>query len=231
MIYVASRGRFQRLPRPLRVAIEWTLTLGAAVLVVLALKEWVVNPYRIPSASMEPTLHCARPANGCEAGQSDRVLANRFIYHFRRPHRGEIVVFEAPAGACGTGGTFVKRLVGLPGDRLRERNGRWSVNGAPLRDGTYVEAGRRDHGSALYTVPQGRYFFLGDNRGSSCDSRVWGPVPRSRLIGPVVATYWPLNRIEVNTPGPAGAAILAGLAIAVLAAVAVQLRRRRRRRR
>jgi signal peptidase I len=226
MIYVASRGRFQRLPKPLRVAVEWTITLGAAVLVVLAIKAWAVNPYRIPSASMEPTLHCARPASGCEAGQSDRVLANRFIYHFRRPHHGEVVVFEAPPGACGTGGTFVKRLVGLPGDTLRERNGQWSVNGRPLRDGAYVQAGRRDRGSALYTVPPGRYFFLGDNRSSSCDSRVWGPVPRSRLIGPVVATYWPVNRISVSTPGPVGAGILAGLA--GLLVVAATTRRRRR---
>src|SRR6266511_1972292 len=113
MIYVA-RGRFQRLPRPVRVGVEWTLTLAAAVLVVLAIKEWIVNPYRIPSASMEPTLHCARPAQGCEASASDRVLANRFIYHFRDPERGEIVVFKTPKLArqeCGSEGTFVKRLI------------------------------------------------------------------------------------------------------------------------
>jgi signal peptidase I len=191
-----DRGRFRRFPRPLRLAIEWVLTIGAAVLVVLALKEWVVNPYRIPSSSMEPTLHCARPGSGCEAGASDRVLANRFIYHLRRPERGEIVVFNAPKDACGTGGTFVKRLIGLPGDRLRERNGVWFVNGKRL-DESYVQPSRRDDGFNFYVVPQGRYFFLGDNRSSSCDSRVWGPIPRSRLIGPVFATYWPPQRIHI----------------------------------
>ena len=69
---------------------------------MLAIKAWVVNPYRIPSSSMEPTLHCARPARGCEARFSDRVLANRFIYHFRDPHRGDIVVFNTPPRGGGS---------------------------------------------------------------------------------------------------------------------------------
>src|SRR5712691_13168028 len=98
-----SRGR--------RAVLDWILTIAIAVLIVLAVKSWVVNPYRIPSPSMEPTLHCARPEPYCEASRSDRVLANRFIYHFRDPRRSEIVVFHAPPAAtksC-TGGTFVKR--------------------------------------------------------------------------------------------------------------------------
>jgi signal peptidase I len=226
MIYVAKRGRLRRLPRPVRIAVDWAITIATAVLVVLAIKAWVVNPYRIPSASMEPTLHCARPTSGCQAHFSDRVLANRFIYHLRSPHRGEIVVFDAPASACGTGGTFVKRLLGLPGDRLRERDGRWLVNGRRLEDSRYVQPGRRGHESHVYDVPPGRYFFVGDNRSSSCDSRVWGPVPRSSLIGPVFATYWPLNRISVDTPGPVGAGILAGLA-AVIVLIGIAIRRRR----
>jgi signal peptidase I len=67
--------------------IDWVVTIVVAVGAVLAIKAWVVNPYRIPSSSMEPTLHCAQPASECEARFSDRVLANRFIYHFRDPHR------------------------------------------------------------------------------------------------------------------------------------------------
>src|SRR4051812_47399435 len=102
MIYVVRRTRFQRLPRPLRVALDWVATIAAAVLIVLVIKAWVINPYRIPSSSMEATLHCARPASGCEAHWSDRVLANRFIYHFRSPRRGEIIVFQAPSDACGS---------------------------------------------------------------------------------------------------------------------------------
>ena len=72
------------------------VTIVGAIAIVLAIKAWVVNPYRIPSSSMEPTLHCARPGSGCEARFSDRVLANRFIYHFREPQRGDIIVFKTP---------------------------------------------------------------------------------------------------------------------------------------
>ncbi len=99
------------LPRPWRVTIDWLVTIVGAILIVLAIKAWVVNPYRIPSSSMEPTLHCATPGPGCEARFSDRVLANRFIYHFTSPKRGDIVVFNTPPEAavkCGAGGVFVK---------------------------------------------------------------------------------------------------------------------------
>ena len=108
-----------RLPRRTRIVVDWIVTIVGAVAIVLAIKAWVVNPYRIPSSSMEPTLHCARPAPGCEARFSDRVLANRFIYHFRDPKRGEIVVFQTTPAVkrkCNAGGTFVKRIVGLPGE-------------------------------------------------------------------------------------------------------------------
>ena len=67
---------FPNLPRPVRVALDWFLTIAGAIVIVLALKAYVVNPYRIPSSSMEPTLHCARPAPGCEAGFSDRARAS-----------------------------------------------------------------------------------------------------------------------------------------------------------
>src|SRR5207237_931588 len=113
------------LPRGWRIAIDWIVTIGGAVAIVIGIKTWVINPYRIPSSSMEPTLHCARPSNGCEAHFSDRVLANRFIYHFRKPARGDIIVFKTPPAAaqkCGSGGTFVKRLIGLPGETVRERS-------------------------------------------------------------------------------------------------------------
>ena len=116
---------------------------------MFAIKAWVVNPYRIPSASMEPTLHCAHTeqGDGCEASYSDRVLANRFIYHFRDPHRGEIVVFNTPRRAkqeCGAGGTFVKRLIGLPGDVVREDEKAFLwINGTKLNE-PYISAKRRD---------------------------------------------------------------------------------------
>jgi signal peptidase I len=148
---------------------------------------------------MEPTLHCARPGNGCEARFSDRVLANRFIYHFRKPHRGDIIVFKTPPLAkqrCGAGGTFVKRLVALPGETWQEKNGLIYIDGKKLIE-PYVKDARRDTGTSYPArkIPQGMYFMMGDNRAQSCDSREWGPVPRKNLIGEVFAVYWPPNRI------------------------------------
>ncbi len=87
------------LPRGVRITIDWAVTIIGAIAIVLAIKAWVVNPYRIPSSSMEPTLHCARPGSGCESRFSDRVLANRFIYHLRDPERGDIIVFKTPKAA------------------------------------------------------------------------------------------------------------------------------------
>jgi signal peptidase I len=187
------------LPRQWRIAIDWAVTILGAVAIVLAIKAYVVNPYRIPSSSMEPTLHCARPGSGCMSQFSDRVLANRFIYHFRDPRRGEIVVFKTPPAAelaCGgEGGTFVKRLIALPGDSWREQDGFIYINGKKL-DEPYIESARRD-GDTIpeKTVPKGQYVMLGDNRSSSCDSRRWGTVPRGNLVGPVFAVYWPPKRI------------------------------------
>ncbi len=188
-----------RLPRGWRITIDWILTIAGAVAIVLAIKAWVVNPYRIPSSSMEPTLHCARPGAGCEARFSDRVLANRFIYHFRKPHRGEIVVFKTPPLAkqkCGAGGTFVKRLIGLPGETWQEKNGYVYIDGKKLVE-PYIKPDRRDTGISYDArkIPPGMYFMMGDNRSESCDSRQWGPVPRKNLIGPVFFVYWPPNRI------------------------------------
>ena len=201
---------FPNLPHGWRVAIDWVVTIAGAVAIVLAIKAWVVNPYRIPSSSMEPTLHCARPAQGCEAGTSDRVLANRFIYHFRDPRRGEIVVFNTPHLAlqeCNSEGTFVKRLIGLPGDVWEEREGFVYINGKKLNE-RYIQAGRRDSQTLglmdipprhTYTrIPKDYYLMMGDNRNSSCDSRRWGLVPRKNLIGKVFATYWPPGRISFH---------------------------------
>jgi len=201
---------FPNLPHGWRVAVDWIVTIIGAVAIVLAIKAWVVNPYRIPSSSMEPTLHCAKPAQGCEANTSDRVLANRFIYHFRDPRRGEIVVFKTPPLAeqeCGSKGTFVKRLIGLPGEVWEERNGFVYINGNKLNE-PYIKPDRRDHQTLglsdipprhTYTrIPKDYYLMMGDNRNSSCDSRRWGLVPRKNLIGEVFATYWPPSRISFH---------------------------------
>jgi signal peptidase I len=197
---------FPNLSHGKRVVLDWAVTIVVAVGIVLAVKAWIVNPYRIPSPSMEPTLHCARPEAYCEGSSSDRVLANRFIYHFRDPRRGEIVVFHAPkaAKAACIGGIFVKRIIGLPGDVWEERNGYTYINGTRLSE-PYVQPNRRDNETktladippvgTLHRIPKDMYLMEGDNRAHSCDSRVWGLVPRKSIIGKVFLVYWPIGRI------------------------------------
>jgi signal peptidase I len=191
-----------RLPKPWRTVLDWLVTIAVAVGFVLVFEAEVAKPYRIPSASMEPTLHCAKPGPWCLGSVDDRVVANRLAYRFGNPKRGEIVVFRAPAAAerCGAdeGSTFVKRLIGLPGDVVSERDGYVFVSGKPLHE-PYVEPSLRGHETASWSrVAPGHYFFMGDDRIHSCDSRDWGTVQRSSLIGPVVLTYWPPGRIDVR---------------------------------
>ena len=205
-----------RLPDPWRKILDWAVTVAVAIGFVLAFEAEVAKPYRIPSASMENTLHCARPGSDCKASTSDRVLVNRLAYDFGSPQRGQIVVFTAPpkANLCGAGDagtTFVKRLIGLPGETVREdHSGFISIRRPDATTWTklhepYVSSRTRRADSKYFgqtwRVPQGGYFFLGDNRPDSCDSRVWGSVPRSALVGPVIFTYWPPLRISYHQGG------------------------------
>jgi signal peptidase I len=201
---------FPGLPRSVRVALDWILTIAGAILIVLALKEWVVNPYRIPSSSMEPTLNCARgPAEpGCLGNSSDRVLACRICLDFSSPSRGDIIVFNTPTEAalkCGEGGTFVKRVIGLPGETVREDDLGHILIKKPgakqfvkLKE-PYVTPSVRladsAHFGQVWKVKPDSYFMMGDNRSQSCDSRTWGSVPRNKLIGTVFFVYWPPDRI------------------------------------
>ncbi|HVV59671.1 MAG TPA: signal peptidase I [Gaiellaceae bacterium] len=198
-----------RLPRPWAIAVDWVVTIAGAIVLVVAIEHWIVGPYRIPSASMEPTLNCAHPDAGCEARFADRILACKLCYDISSPKRGQIVVFHTTprtATVCGVGGTYVKRLIGLPGDTVREDDhGFIWVDGKRL-DEPYIQASRRKQDVSanpsylghVWHVPKGQYFFLGDNRGDSCDSRAWGTVPRHNLIGRAIATYWPPNRITIR---------------------------------
>ena len=157
-----------RLPRPLRTLIDWGLTVALAGAAVLLFQAEVAKPYRIPSPSMEPTLHCAQPATGCKSRVSDRVIANRLVYRFHDPRRGDIIVFKAPAhveAACNVGGTFIKRLVGLPGETVSMRNG-YALPPARLpgtrkrRLGAHSKRGvlrsRRQPGDVVRLAPLGR---------------------------------------------------------------------------
>ncbi|HEY7455713.1 MAG TPA: signal peptidase I [Solirubrobacterales bacterium] len=182
------------------------LALGLA----LAIQAWLVKPYQIPSGSMEPTL---------DIGQ--RVLVNRFVYHFGDPGIGDIVVFHPPTGAdrgteCGvphsprqscprptptrSSQNFIKRIVAGPGDTLSVRNGHPVVNGVEKTDEPYINpcgtAGACNLPKPI-VIPPDYYFMMGDNRGASDDSRFWGPVPRDWIIGKAFATYWPPDRVGI----------------------------------
>jgi signal peptidase I len=205
-----------RLPDPWRKIADWVVTLAVAIGFVLAFETEVAKPFRIPSGSMEPTLLCGRPAADCTGSTSDRVLVNRLAYRFGSPHRGQIVVFKAPpkANLCGghdAGTTFVKRLIRLPGETVREGDHgfiwiqqagttTWTKLAEPYLARAARLADSEDFG-VTWKVPEGEYFMLGDNRANSCDSRKWGAVPRSSLIGPVIFTYWPPGRISYHQGG------------------------------
>jgi len=201
----SGAGRLRSaLPPRLAGLIELVLIIGLALALAEGVQAAAVKPFRIPSGSMEPTL---------KVGQ--RVLVNRLIYDFHAPHRGDIIVFHppseltctAPTGPgepCPRGGThpssvyFVKRVIGLPGDRLSIRAGHPVINGRELTDEPYITPcgqAQECNMSQTITIPPGHYFMMGDNRGDSDDSRFWGPIPASWIVGEVFFTYWPLDRI------------------------------------
>jgi signal peptidase I len=195
--------------RKLVKALVVLVVLAGGLLVLILLTSKL---YRIPSSAMESTLHCAKPAAGCEAEHEDRVLVSKIVYRLRDPQRGDIVAFKIPETgtfACNSffGEVFLKRIVVMPGERWKEQGGFIYVNGKKL-DEPYVKPARRDTQSLTlrdipptntYThIPKDYYLMMGDNRSSSCDSRRWGLVPRKNLIGKVFATYWPPSRISFH---------------------------------
>jgi signal peptidase I len=199
---VIPQRLFGRLPRPWRRLLDWALTVAVAIALVLVFEAEVAKPYRVPSSSMEPALHCAKPATGCQARFSDRVIALRIVYRFRDPSRGEIAVFHAPTAAASCGGErseiFIKRVIGLPGETVSERNGIVFIDRKRLVE-HYVPKSERDHHTASWPkLEPHQYFMMGDNRAASCDSRDWGPVSRPSFIGPASITYWPPNRITMR---------------------------------
>ncbi len=186
--------------------IEFVVIVAVAIGLALGIQAFLVKPYRIPSESMEPTLV-----------KGQRVLVNRIGNRFEGPEVGEVVVFHPPMGSdenqCGAPAAegqpcprptpdrsdinFIKRVVAGPGDRIAISNGRVVLNGKlqkerfarPCRDGDTCDFPQS------VTIPPDHYFMMGDNRGSSDDSRFWGPVPKKWVIGGAFATYWPPGRL------------------------------------
>ena len=194
-------------------AAELVVIVAAALALAFTIQAFIVKPYRIPSGSMLPTLHI-----------NQRVLVDRIGSHFSSPAIGNIIVFHPPenyAAGCANSGegqnqagvdglkpcavawsqssseTFIKRVVGLPGDRIAIRNGHVYRDGV-REDDPYIEpcgGAEACTFSGTITVPRGDYYVMGDNRGESDDSRFWGPVPRAWIIGKAFFTYWPPDRI------------------------------------
>jgi len=144
-------------------------------------RPFVVEAFFIPSESMIPTLRVG-----------DRVLVNKFIYRFAEPERGDIIVFESVEGGSED---LIKRIVGVPGDRISVRGGKLLVNGELQRE-PYVN--RRFPDRSFYaptTVPEDHVFVMGDNRANSRDSRFFGPVPEKKIEGEAFLRFWPPDRI------------------------------------
>ncbi len=166
--------------------IEWVIILVVALGVSLLMRAYVVQQFYIPSGSMEPTLPIG-----------DRILVSKLSVTLGTIHRGDIVVFRAPAAAL-TDCTdavpiFIKRVIGLPGDHLTSRGNTIYVNGKVL-DQTWTHYEPLGTPIGNVTVPPNRYFLMGDNQSESCDSRTWGTVPRSSIIGKAFFRLWPLSQ-------------------------------------
>ena len=175
-------------------------TVATAVLLALIIRSFVIQPFKIPTGSMEPTLM-----------PGDRILVLRYVYglripftfkriaKFNAPKTGDIVVFNYPEEIDRD---FIKRCIGTPGDSVEIKNGEVLLNNAPLKKEPFNKIyyyNRGDYGreKGNLKVPLGSYFVLGDNSASSKDSRYWGYLGDKYLIGKAVLIYWPLNRMKI----------------------------------
>lgn len=170
---------------------NWGEPLLIASIFALIIRTFLFAPYKIPTGSMIPTLLVG-----------DKIFVDKISYRFGEPQRGDIVVFKYPLDRKKD---FVKRLVGLPGDRIEIRGGVILINGRPLNkppfsNNYYYNVDRSDwqYGKTnqVFEVPANSYFMLGDNSGNSSDGRHWGFVPQREVRGKARVIWWPPNRIK-----------------------------------
>jgi signal peptidase I len=178
------RGR-QRTKGRQRQIIEWVVLILCALGIAFLIKTFLFQAFYIPSESMVPTLKVG-----------DRVLVNKLSYHLHPVHRGDIVVFGAPPGTeTAQIKDLVKRVIGLPGETIEGRaDGHVYINGVLLKE-PYLPKDVRSKQFGPYRVPAHSYYVLGDNRQFSKDSTVFGPIPRSKIVGRVFVRIWPLSRL------------------------------------
>ncbi|MGD1865655.1 MAG: signal peptidase I [Phormidesmis sp.] len=167
--------------------IEGLQTVGLSIVLALGIRQFVAEARFIPSESMLPTLKI-----------DDRLVIEKISYHFNPPKRGDIIVFRAPqealdAAKSTTNDAYIKRVIGLPGEKVEVKDGKVFVNDEALAE-NYIQS------PPVYTwgpdvVPEGEYLVLGDNRNSSSDGHVWGFLERESIIGRAVVRFWPLQRI------------------------------------
>jgi len=164
-------------------AISWLRDLFLSVVIAIVVILFLYQPVRVEGTSMMPTLE-----------NEERIFINKFVYRFgiEPIERGDMVVFWFPKDPSKS---YIKRVIGVPGDRVEVREGTVYINGAPQAE-SYVSAEFRDNSnSPEQIVKPDEFFVLGDHRNSSNDSRAWGTVPRSYIYGKAVFVYWPLDRL------------------------------------
>ena len=158
----------------------WLKDILLAVVIAFLMVVFLYQPVKVEGTSMQPELL-----------DQERIFVNKFVYHFEEIHRGDIVVFWYPKDPSKS---FIKRVVGVPGDLVAIRDGQVYINGELLQE-RYVPRGYQDFDSYPPTrVKDGHYYVLGDHRNASNDSRSWGLVPRRFIYGKAVFRYWPVEK-------------------------------------
>lgn len=163
------------------VLVHWMRDLFVSVILAIVVILFLYQPVKVEGTSMMPTLD-----------DQERIFINKFVYHFESIDRGDTVVFWFPGDPTKS---YIKRVIGIPGDRVEVDQGTVIINGHSLKE-NYVPLEFRDSTSmTARTVPPEEYFVLGDHRSSSNDSRAWGMVPRRYIYGKAVFIYWPFDKM------------------------------------